>query len=49
MKKIQSVSGLMDGRAPDLSIDEIAHLLEGEIIRLKATSVGQVPTQCAFQ
>jgi circadian clock protein KaiC len=31
--------GLVDSRAPDLSIDEIVHLLLGEIKRLKATRV----------
>jgi circadian clock protein KaiC len=31
--------GLVDSRAPDLSIDEIVHLLLGEITRLNATRV----------
>jgi circadian clock protein KaiC len=35
----QGVVGIVDSRAPDLSIDEIVHLLVAEIARLKATRV----------
>ncbi|MDZ7863775.1 ATPase domain-containing protein [Acidovorax sp.] len=35
----QGVVGIVDSRAPDLSIDEIVHLLVAEIERLKATRV----------
>ena len=35
----QGVVGIVDSRAPDLSIDEIVHLLIAEIERLKATRV----------
>lgn len=35
----QGVVGIVDSRAPDLSIDEIVHLLVAEIERMKATRV----------